>query len=96
MRNAAGFSAAQSELPLLRNRNFVPVTVIVQKMLEDRFRGRVWAFLGSLTSAMMPLAYLTGGFLARVTRLYVIFLVGGVIIISVLIVLSRLKELQKA
>jgi MFS transporter, DHA3 family, macrolide efflux protein len=39
----------------------IPVTVIVQKRIDDQFRGRVWAFLGSLNSAIMPLAYLCGG-----------------------------------
>ena len=72
----------------------IPVTVIVQRTLDDEFRGRVWAFLGSLTSAMMPLAYVTGGFLARLVPLYVIFLVGGLAIISVPIVLSRLPDLR--
>ncbi len=66
----------------------IPVTVIVQKRVDDQFRGRVWAFLGSLDSAIMPLAYLSGGFLATSVPLYVIIITGGVVIISVSVILS--------
>ena len=74
----------------------IPVTVIVQKTLDDEFRGRVWAVLGSLNGAMMPLAYVTGGLLARLVPLYVIFLVGGTVIISVPLFLSRLPDLRRS
>jgi DHA3 family macrolide efflux protein-like MFS transporter len=73
----------------------IPVTVIVQKRVEDQFRGRVWAFLGSLNSAIMPLAYLCGGFLARSVPLYAIFITGGLVIVAVSILLSRVQDLRK-
>ena len=73
----------------------IPVTVFVQKRLDDQFRGRVWAFLGSLNSAIMPLAYLSGGFLAKSVPLYAIFITGGIIIMAVFMLLSRLQDLRK-
>jgi DHA3 family macrolide efflux protein-like MFS transporter len=74
----------------------IPVTVIVQKRLDDQFRGRVWAFLGSLNSAIMPLAYLCGGFLARSVPLYAIFITGGAILLAVFILLSLVQDLRSA
>ncbi len=73
----------------------IPVTVIVQKRLDDQFRGRVWAFLGSLNSAIMPVAYLSGGFLAKSIPLYVIFITGSGILIAVFVLLSRVQDLRR-
>jgi MFS family permease len=73
----------------------IPVSVIVQRRVEDRFRGRVWAFLGSLSGAAMPLAYLTGGLLARVIPLFVIYLCGGLAFFCLLLILTRLTDLRE-
>jgi hypothetical protein len=73
----------------------VPVSVIVQKTVQDAFRGRVWAFLGSLSGAALPLAYLCGGLLARLVPLYVIYLSGGIAFFGLLAVLARLPDLRK-
>ena len=73
----------------------VPVSVIVQKTVNDAYRGRVWAFLGSLSGVAMPLAYLCGGLLARIIPLYVIYLCGGVVFFCLLAVLARLPHLRE-
>jgi MFS transporter, DHA3 family, macrolide efflux protein len=73
----------------------VPVSVIVQKAVKDEFRGRVWAFLGSLSGAALPLAYLCGGLLARLVPLYVIYLCGGIAFFGLLAILARLSDLPK-
>ncbi len=72
----------------------VPVSVIVQKTVEDAFRGRVWAFLGSLSGAALPLAYLGGGLLARAVPLFAIYLCGGVAFFCLLTILARLPDLS--
>jgi MFS family permease len=73
----------------------IPVTVFVQKRLDDQFRGRVWAFLGSVNSAIMPLAYLCGGFFAKFIPLYAIFITGGIILMAVFLLLSRVQDLRR-
>ena len=73
----------------------VPVSVIVQKTVQDAFRGRVWAFLGSLSGAALPFAYLCGGLLARLVPLYVIYLCGGIAFFGLLTILARLSDLPK-
>ena len=73
----------------------VPVSVIVQKTVQDAFRGRVWAFLGSLFGAALPFAYLCGGLLARLVPLYLIYLCGGIAFFGLLTILARLSDLRK-
>jgi MFS transporter, DHA3 family, macrolide efflux protein len=73
----------------------VPVSVIVQKTVGDAFRGRVWAFLGSLSGAALPLAYLCGGLLARIVPLYMIYLFGGIAFFCLLTILARLSDLRE-
>ena len=72
----------------------VPVSVIVQKTVDDAFRGRVWAFLGCLSGAALPLAYLCGGLLARLVPLYMIYLCGGIAFFCLLMILARLSDLR--
>jgi DHA3 family macrolide efflux protein-like MFS transporter len=43
----------------------IPIGIILQKKTSDEYRGRFWGFFSCLSSLVIPLAYLGGGFLVQ-------------------------------
>jgi hypothetical protein len=73
---------------------FIPINVLFQRHTLDQYRGRFWGMQSSLTTAMMPLGYFIAGFLAQRVAMTVLFAGVAVIMFSVDLWISNVKEVR--
>jgi MFS transporter, DHA3 family, macrolide efflux protein len=73
---------------------FVPINVLFQRHTSDQFRGRFWGIQSSLTTATMPLGYFAAGFLAQRVAMAVLFTAVALIMFSVGLWISNVKEVK--
>lgn len=73
-----------------------PIQVMMQKMIDDDFKGRVFSILESMAVALMPLGMIIFGYLYDVLPGQYILITSAVILIGVVLVLARPSVVRKA
>ncbi|MEH7225952.1 MFS transporter [Bacillus sp. JJ1566] len=73
-----------------------PIQVMMQKMIDDDFKGRVFSILESMAVALMPLGMIIFGFLYDVLPGQYILIVSAIALIGVTLVLARPSVMRKA
>jgi MFS transporter, DHA3 family, macrolide efflux protein len=74
---------------------FIPLNVLFQKHTLDQYRGRFWGIQSSLTTVMMPIGYFMAGFLAQRTAMMILFAGVAIIMFSVDVWISNVKEMKE-
>lgn len=73
-----------------------PMQVMFQKIIDDDFKGRVFAILETMAMALMPLGVVIYGFLYDVLPAEWILIVSAVILIGVVLFMARPSVMRKA
>lgn len=73
----------------------VPVATFFQKLVPDHMRGRFYGFFGTLSQALIPLAYGVSGLILGVWPAYYLLFIGGASIIIVGIGVTKNKKLRQ-
>jgi MFS family permease len=73
----------------------IPITIIFQKSCADEYRGRFWGFYSSITSLVIPFAYILGGSLAQRIPIVLIFGAAGVLMLLLDLWIISLRELRE-
>lgn len=73
----------------------IAMPTIMQKIVPDEKRGRVFGLLSTLSVGLNPLAFGAVGMLALVAPLFTFLLVGGFGIMGATAMLARIKELRQ-
>ena len=69
----------------------IHIGVIFQRKVKDEVRGRV----SSLISAMMPIGFFTGGYLAQSVRMYILIVISSLVFGASIVVISKFKQLKE-
>jgi MFS transporter, DHA3 family, macrolide efflux protein len=72
-----------------------PLQVMMQKTIDDDFKGRVFSLLETMAMALMPLGMVLYGFLYDVFPGQWILIVSAIILIGVVLVLARPSVIRK-
>lgn len=72
-----------------------PIMVILQKQIDDRFKGRVFSILETMAMALMPLGMVLYGFLYDVFPAQWIMIVSAALFVGVIFVLARPSVIRK-
>ncbi|THE13255.1 MFS transporter [Bacillus timonensis] len=73
-----------------------PIQVMMQKMIDDDFKGRVFSILESMAVALMPLGMIIFGYLYDVMPGQYILITSAVVLIGVVLVLARPSVVRDA
>jgi MFS transporter, DHA3 family, macrolide efflux protein len=73
----------------------IPITIIFQNSCADDYRGRFWGFYSSITSLVIPFAYVLGGFLAQRIPIVLIFGASGSLLLLVDLWVVNIRELRE-
>jgi MFS family permease len=73
----------------------IPVTVIFQKSCADEYRGRFWGFYSSISSVVIPVAYLLGGFIAQRIPLILIIASSGILFLILDLFVVNMREARE-
>lgn len=73
-----------------------PMQVMFQKVIDDDFKGRVFALLETMAMALMPLGVVIYGFLYDFVPAQWILIVSGAILIGVVLFMARPSIIRKA
>lgn len=73
-----------------------PMLVMMQKMIDDDYKGRVLSILETMSMALMPLGVVIFGFLYDVFPAQWILIIAGSILIGVVLVMARPSVMRKA
>ncbi|MEH7238794.1 MFS transporter [Bacillus sp. JJ1562] len=73
-----------------------PIQVMMQKMIDDDFKGRVFSILESMAVALMPLGMIIFGLLYDILPGQYILIVSAIALIAVTLVLARPSVMRKA
>ncbi|WML57403.1 MFS transporter [Neobacillus sp. PS2-9] len=73
-----------------------PLQVMLQKKIEDDFKGRVFSLLETMAMALMPLGMVLYGFLYDIFPAQWILLLSALLFIGVVLVLARPSVIRKA
>ncbi|MFS0823973.1 MFS transporter [Bacillus sp. 1P02SD] len=73
-----------------------PIQVMMQKMIDDDFKGRVFSILESMSVALMPLGMIIFGYLYDVMPGQYILITSAVVLIGVVLVLARPSVVRDA
>ncbi|MDN4606348.1 MFS transporter [Sporosarcina highlanderae] len=73
-----------------------PFMVMMQKMIDDDYKGRVFSILETMAMALMPLGMVLYGFLYDVLPAQWILIVSSLLLIGVVLVLARPSVVRKA
>jgi DHA3 family macrolide efflux protein-like MFS transporter len=73
-----------------------PIQVMMQKMIEDDYKGRVFSIIETMAMALMPLGMILFGFLYDILPGQYILLVSATILIGVVVILARPSVVRKA
>ncbi|GHI00188.1 MFS transporter [Neobacillus kokaensis] len=72
-----------------------PIMVILQKQIDDRYKGRVFSILETMAMALMPLGMVLYGFLYDVFPAHWIMIVSSFLFVSVILVLARPSVIRR-
>ena len=73
-----------------------PIQVLMQKSIEDDFKGRVFSILETGAMALMPLGMVLFGYLYDVVAPQVILLVSGGLLVLTILILARPSVIREA
>jgi len=73
----------------------IHVGVIFQRKVLDEVRGRVSALVSAIISAMMPVSFFIGGYLAQSVQMYILLIITTTIFGVSIIVVSRFRQLKE-
>ncbi len=73
-----------------------PIQVLMQKSIEDDFKGRVFSILETGAMALMPLGMVLFGYLYDVVAPQIILLVSGGLLVLTILVLARPSVIREA
>lgn len=73
-----------------------PLMVMMQKMIDDDYKGRVFSILETMAMALMPLGMVLYGFLYDVWPAQWILIASSLLLIGVVLVLARPSVVRKA
>lgn len=73
-----------------------PLMVMMQKMIDDDYKGRVFSILETMAMALMPLGMVLYGFLYDVLPAQWILIVSSLLLIGVVLVLARPSVVRMA
>lgn len=73
-----------------------PIQVMMQKMIDDDYKGRVFSILETMAMALMPLGMILFGFLYDVIPSQYILLSSSALLIGVVLILARPSVIRKA
>ena len=73
-----------------------PMHVMLQKMIDDDYKGRVFSILETMAMALTPLGVVIYGFLYDILPAQWILIVSSLILIGVVLVLTRPSVIRKA
>lgn len=73
-----------------------PLMVMMQKMIDDDYKGRVFSILETMAMALMPLGMVLYGFLYDVLPAQWILIASSLLLIGVVLVLARPSVVRKA
>lgn len=72
----------------------VPLTVILQRMIPDNLRGRIFGLLSSFSQGLVPISMAVTGFLFDIFPVYYIFMISGILIISISLLITRNESIK--
>lgn len=73
-----------------------PIMVMMQKTIDDDYKGRVFSILETGSMALMPLGMVVFGFLYDVLSAELILITSGVLLVVTVLVLARPSVIRKA
>ncbi|GIN41877.1 MULTISPECIES: MFS transporter [Heyndrickxia] len=73
-----------------------PIQVMLQKKIDDDYKGRVFAILETMAMALMPLGMVLYGFLYDIFPAQWVLLLSSLLLISVVLILARPSIIKKA
>lgn len=73
-----------------------PMMVMMQKMIDDDYKGRVFSILETMSIALMPLGMVLYGFLYDIFPAQWILISSSVLLVGVVLVLARPSVIRKA
>ena len=73
-----------------------PIMVMMQKTIDDDYKGRVFSILETGSMALMPLGMVVFGFLYDVFSAELILITSGVLLVATVLVLARPSVIRKA
>src|SRR6185437_4507811 len=73
-----------------------PLMVMMQKMIDDDYKGRVFSILETMAMALMPLGMVVYGFLYDIFPAQWILIVSSLLLIGVVLVLARPSVVRAA
>lgn len=73
-----------------------PIMVMMQKTIDDDYKGRVFSILETGSMALMPLGMVVFGFLYDVLSAELILITSGVLLVATVLVLARPSVIRKA
>ena len=73
-----------------------PLQVMMQKMIEDDYKGRVFSILETGAMALMPVGMVLFGFLYDVLPAQIILIVSSVLLIGVMLIMARPSVVRSA
>jgi MFS family permease len=73
-----------------------PIQVMMQKMIDDDYKGRVFSILETMAIALMPLGMVLFGFLYDVLPAQWILLTSSVFLILIVLIMARPSVVRKA
>ncbi|MFS0861931.1 MFS transporter [Fredinandcohnia sp. 179-A 10B2 NHS] len=73
-----------------------PIQVMMQKMIDDDYKGRVFSILETMAMGLMPLGMILFGFLYDIFPGQYILIVSAIILIGVVLILARPSVVKKA
>lgn len=73
-----------------------PIMVMMQKIIDDDYKGRVFSIMETMSMALMPLGIVLFGFLYDLFPAEWILIISGSLLIGVVLVLARPSVVRKA
>ncbi|MCT6924945.1 MFS transporter [Metasolibacillus sp.] len=74
----------------------IPLQVMLQKAVDDEFKGRIFSLTETMSMALMPLGSVVYGYLYDVFPAQWIFIISSLLLISVIIILIKPSYIHKA
>ena len=73
----------------------VPLKVLLQRMIPDNLRGRVFGLLSSFSQGLVPISMALTGFLFDLVPVYYIFMISGIMIIFMALIIKKIEAIKK-
>ncbi len=73
----------------------IPISVLLQRLIPDNLRGRVFGLLSSLSQGLVPLSMALVGFLLDYSPPYYLFIGTGVSTLVLVIIMTKISSLRK-